>query len=207
MRNLGGIIVVDFIDMEKASHRREVERRMRKAMSLDRARHRVGPISKFGLCTITRQRMELPLRLIGFQKCSCCEGTGLQRSSESAAARFLRALEGAIAAGNVSAIAATAGTEVANRLNNRFRRRLAELESSAGVVIRVDADGGLAADEFRVTVERFVETKQPVEEEPEPIRSAGNGEKGTEAAPSDVPHRKRRRRRRKKTKKTVREDD
>ncbi|RME27629.1 MAG: Rne/Rng family ribonuclease, partial [Deltaproteobacteria bacterium] len=194
LRNLGGIIVIDFIDMEKASHRREVERRLRMAMSRDRARHRVGPISKFGLCTVTRQRLELPLRLIGFQKCSCCEGTGLQRSGESAAARLLREMDKALAEGNLSKMIVNAGTELANRLNNQFRKRLVEMEITKGVSIRIEADAALAADEFRISTERLPEEQRAFEEGAETPRRDDVEEQPNGNTSFDAQHRRKKRR-------------
>ena len=93
LRDLAGLIVIDFIDMEDARNNASVERRIKEAMKNDRARIQVGRISPFGLLELSRQRLRPSLMETNFEKCPHCTGTGMIRSIESAALYVLRAIE------------------------------------------------------------------------------------------------------------------
>ena len=96
LRDLGGILVVDFIDMMKAQSRRQVERALRTAMAVDRARTKLGRISQFGLLEMTRQRLGPGLSKMLFQNCPRCRGSGRMRTVESRVGGILRRLGSAL---------------------------------------------------------------------------------------------------------------
>ena len=93
LRDMAGLVVIDFIDMERASHIRKVEKAMKEALKNDRARIQVGRISAFGLMEMSRQRLRTGVLEASTQPCPHCDGTGLIRSVESAALQALRAIE------------------------------------------------------------------------------------------------------------------
>jgi len=210
LRNLGGIIVIDFIDMNKSSNRKEVERRLRRAMADDKARHRVGPISAFGLCTLTRQRLEQPLRLIGFNTCPRCQGIGLIRSSESLAIKVMRDLESHAARRRPGRVEIRANCDLANALQNRYRQQLAHLEREVGLRVEVFAEAGRDTSSYELQVHETpavgeaynegAESTDVVAEQPQPT---GNNQREQEPAGKKTSRRKRRRRRRKKSTPTL----
>jgi ribonuclease E len=137
LRDLGGVIVNDFIDMREERHRRGVERALRDAIKRDRARTKVLRISPFGLIEMTRQRIRPSLRRSIFEDCPCCHGVGLVKTAESMAIEVIRML---LTSGHqevVSRIQLEVHERVANYLNNRKRRDLSQIEESANVVINI----------------------------------------------------------------------
>src|SRR6185312_4490839 len=92
LRDLGGVIVNDFIDMQSESHRRKVEDALRDALRRDRARTKILRISPFGLIEMTRQRIRPSLRRSVYEDCPCCRGTGLVKTAESMAIEVMRTL-------------------------------------------------------------------------------------------------------------------
>ncbi|MBV5324287.1 MAG: ribonuclease E/G, partial [Rhodospirillaceae bacterium] len=93
LRDLGGLIVIDFIDMENPKHQREVENRLRDALHHDRARVQTGKISRFGLLEMSRQRLQPSLGETSYTPCPRCHGTGHIRGTESSALHILRILQ------------------------------------------------------------------------------------------------------------------
>ena len=138
LRDLGGVIVNDFIDMRDEKHRRNVENVLRKAMTRDRARHKVLRISQFGIIEMTRQRIQPSLKKRIFDECSHCRGTGYVKTHETMGIEVMRLLQ--LAAHKTPAITAvTVGVnvEVAFYLLNRKRREIAKLESDAGMEVQI----------------------------------------------------------------------
>jgi ribonuclease E len=137
LRDLGGVIVNDFIDMRKERHRRSVERALRDAVRRDRARTKILRTSPFGLIEMTRQRIRPSLKRSVFKECPFCDGTGLVKTAESMAIEVIRMLMLASHQPDTAKIMVTVSDEVATYLNNRKRRELAALEDQGQQVIQV----------------------------------------------------------------------
>jgi ribonuclease E len=137
LRDLGGVIVNDFIDMRHERHRRSVERALRDAVRRDRARTKILRISPFGLIEMTRQRIRPSLKRSVYKECPGCEGTGLVKTAESMAIEVIRALMLASQRPDTAKVMVTVCDEVATYLNNRKRRELARLEDEGNLVIQI----------------------------------------------------------------------
>ncbi len=143
LRDLAGLVVVDFIDMENNSNNRKVERSLKEALKHDRARIQVGRISSFGLLEMSRQRLRTGVLEASTQVCPMCEGSGLVRTDGSAALAALRLLEEESVRGRASHFRLRADRSVAVYMLNRKRAELAELEERYGVGIEVVPDDSL----------------------------------------------------------------
>ena len=128
LRDLAGLVVIDFIDMSEGRHQRAVEKRLRDALKADRARIQIGRISQFGLMELSRQRLRASLQELSSQVCPHCAGLGVVRSTESCALQTLRAIQEAGIRGDVGALLITAPAEVALYLLNQKREALSRLE-------------------------------------------------------------------------------
>jgi ribonuclease E len=137
LRDLGGVIVNDFIDMREERHCREVERTLRDAVDRDRARTKILKMSAFGIIEMTRQRIRPSLRRSVFEDCPSCHGTGHVKTAESVSIEVMRMLQLAANHPDVVRINLTVHSAVAAYLNNRKRRELAELEQHGQKVITV----------------------------------------------------------------------
>jgi ribonuclease E len=132
LRDLGGILVMDFIDMMRTSSRRHVERALRSELALDRARSKVGRISQFGLLELTRQRLGPGLQRLVFDPCPACRGSGHQRTATSKAQAILRRLGSALTQKGFTAVELRAHPETIDLLQTHFSSELAELEQVSG---------------------------------------------------------------------------
>jgi ribonuclease E len=137
LRDLGGVIVNDFIDMRKERHRRGVERALRDSVRRDRARTKILRTSPFGLVEMTRQRVRPSLKLSVFRDCPCCSGRAVVKSAESMAIDVVRMLILAAQQNNVARVTVTVHDEVATYLNNKKRRELARIEEDGGMAVQV----------------------------------------------------------------------
>jgi ribonuclease E len=142
LRDLGGVIVNDFIDMKKEAHRRVLERTLRDAVRRDRARTKILRTSPFGLIEMTRQRIRPSLKRSVFQECPCCHGGGVVKSPESMSLEVFRAVLLASQQSNIVKIKVTLADDVVEYLNNKKRLELATLERDGNVeiVVRAQAD-------------------------------------------------------------------
>src|SRR5947209_7676553 len=140
LRDMAGLIVIDFIDMEQSSHVRKVEKAMKEALRNDRARIQVGRISSFGLMEMSRQRLRTGVLEASTKPCPHCEGTGLMRTAASAGLSALRILEDEAARGRGERICLRAGREAAVYVLNKKRSELADIEQRYGVMIEVIID-------------------------------------------------------------------
>lgn len=139
LRDMGGVIVIDFIDMREEKHRRGVERALRNAMLRDRARSKVLRISPFGLIEMTRQRIRPSLRRSIYKDCPCCNGTGLVKTAESAAIEIMRALITAASRDEIEHLSVEVEHEVADYLSNRKRREINAIEDKCQLAISIRA--------------------------------------------------------------------
>ncbi|WP_079435611.1 Rne/Rng family ribonuclease [Zoogloea sp. LCSB751] len=128
LRDLGGLIVIDFIDMESQKNQREVENRLRDALRYDRARVQTGKISRFGLLELSRQRLRPALAETSYIPCPRCNGTGHTRSTESSALHILRILEEEAMKDNTGALHCQVPVDVATFLLNEKRDDIAKIE-------------------------------------------------------------------------------
>ena len=135
LRDLGGLIVIDFIDMENQKNQREVENRLRDALRFDRARVQMGKISRFGLMELSRQRLRPALAETSYIPCPRCTGTGHIRSAESAALHILRILEEEAMKENTAAVHVQVPVDVATFLLNEKRPDIQAIELRHKVTI------------------------------------------------------------------------
>ncbi len=205
LRDMAGLIVIDFIDMEQSSHVRKVEKAMKEALKNDRARIQVGRISSFGLMEMSRQRLRTGVLEASTKACPHCDGTGLMRTAASAGLSALRIIEDEAARGRGDRICLRAGKEAAVYVLNKKRAELADIEQRYGVWIEilidegfegarmtVDSSGGRPVapprteaapaeeeeEEEEETVEITLEgEEEEYEEEPREEREAGEGDR------------------------------
>ncbi|PSF05396.1 ribonuclease E [Marinobacter fuscus] len=137
LRDMGGLIVIDFIDMTPAKHQREVEQKMREALELDRARVQVGKISRFGLLEMSRQRLRPSLGETRSEVCPRCEGQGTIRGIESLALSIMRLIYEESSKEKTAEVRAMVPVSVATFLLNEKRKQLADIESRQGVDVIV----------------------------------------------------------------------
>ncbi len=137
LRDLGGVIVIDFIDMRLEKNRREVERAMATELKRDRARSRVLRMSRFGLMQITRQRVRQGTKLALYDRCPACAGSGLVRSVQSMVPHVMRQIRLALARKDVAAVEVATHPDVAEQLSNAKRQDLARLEDQARARVRL----------------------------------------------------------------------
>ncbi len=150
LRDLAGLIVIDFIDMEVQRNQGLVERRLKEAMKGDRARTQIGRISPFGLLELSRQRLRPSLLETSFEICSHCRGTGVRRSTESTALAVLRKIEEEGSKHRAAEISVAMPSVVAMYLANQKRRSLIEIEDRFELVVTIQVDETLIPPECRI---------------------------------------------------------
>ncbi len=150
LRDLGGVVVNDFIDMRKERHRRGVERALRDAVRRDRARTKILRTSPFGLIEMTRQRIRPSLKRSVYKDCPRCTGTGVVKTAESMAIEVVRKLLMVTSGKNVARVIVTVEEEVASYLNNKKRRELVQLEQDHNVEVQVVSKEGLSPEFLKI---------------------------------------------------------
>lgn len=140
LRDMAGLVVIDFIDMDRHGNVRKVERAMRDALKNDRARIQVGRISSFGLMEMSRQRLRTGVLEASTKICPHCDGTGLVRTASSSALSALRLIEEEAAKGKASVITLTASQEATIYVLNSKRQELADIEARYGVSVEIVPD-------------------------------------------------------------------
>ncbi|MBA3013832.1 MAG: Rne/Rng family ribonuclease [Proteobacteria bacterium] len=150
LRDLGGLIVVDFIDMRPLSNIKEVEKKVKSSMKRDKAKVDFTRISKFGLMEISRQRMGAPIQTGNYQPCEYCQGHGLVRSVETQALAFLRQIQTGVTRKNVATVQCLLPTEVGQYLLNKKRADLAEMEKDYRVSIVIETNAALKPAEAKI---------------------------------------------------------
>jgi len=189
LRDLAGLIVIDFIDMEEQKNDRSVEKRMKDNLRHDRARVQMGKISGFGLLELSRQRRRTGVLEGTSHVCEHCQGSGRVRSVESASLALLRALDEAAAKGKGHTIEASASTGVAIYLLNEKRDALAQLEANRRVRVRITAQEEFHAGDFEINVagEAFeTDFEEDAEAQRRPRRIEVEAEAEDEAAAADA---------------------
>lgn len=153
LRDLAGLIVIDFIDMDERKNNAAVEKRFKDKLKTDRARIQVGRISGFGLMEMSRQRLRPGMLEATTQMCSHCHGTGLLRSDDNVALSILRQLEEEGVRARSKEVLVRAPIAIANFLMNGKRENIAEIEARYGMSVRVECDPVLISPDF--VVEKF----------------------------------------------------
>jgi ribonuclease E len=151
LRDLGGLIVIDFIDMTPVRHQREVENRLKEAVKQDRARVQIGRISRFGLLEMSRQRLRPSLGESATHVCPRCHGRGTIRSTESSALSILRLIEEEAIKDNTSQIHAQVPISVATYLMNEKRESIRRIESRQGIHIYIIPNEHFETPHYEVT--------------------------------------------------------
>ena len=203
LRDMAGLVVIDFIDQEHHSNTRKVERAMKDALKSDRARIQVGRISSFGLMEMSRQRLRTGVLEATTRECPHCDGTGLVRTASSAGLSALRLIEEEAARGRGTRIRLAASTEAAVYLLNEKRNDLVEIEERYGVVIEVVPEGEDEGAKMSVSshgpkpkeLPRFETLAVEVDDDEEVIIEDDDNDEETEVQDDDRPQKKRRRRR------------
>jgi ribonuclease E len=154
LRDLAGLVVIDFIDMDENKNNRAVEKKMKEALKLDRARVQNNRISQFGLMEISRQRRRAGVLQATSAKCESCDGTGRRRSTSSAALQLLRAIEARAAGGGLRGMTVTAPTDVALYLLNSKRDSISAIEEEAGFTIAIKSSGAMIPGDFELDADK-----------------------------------------------------
>ncbi|MDA5555918.1 Rne/Rng family ribonuclease [Shimia sp. MMG029] len=170
LRDLAGLIVIDFIDMDERKNNTAVEKRLKDKLKTDRARIQVGRISGFGLLEMSRQRLRPGMIEATTQPCPHCHGTGLIRSDDNLALSILRQLEEEGTRGRSREVLVKAPVAIANYLMNQKREHIAQIEARYGLSVRVEGDPALVSPDF--TIEKFKTATRVVPEPSAPVVSA-----------------------------------
>ena len=150
LRDMGGLVVIDFIDMQSKSNQREVEKRMEKALSMDRARVQIGRISRFGLLEMSRQRLRPSLGETTFRVCPRCSGQGTIRGTKSLALSILRLVEEEAKKERSAEIRAITPVNVATYLLNEKRKTISQIESRNNTRVVVVPNADMETPHFEV---------------------------------------------------------
>ncbi len=186
LRDLAGLIVIDFIDMDESKNNRAVEKVLKDCLKDDRARVQMGKISAFGLMEISRQRRRMGVLEGSTHVCPTCAGAGRIRSTESAALEALRAVELEAVKGGPGAAILRLPQAVALYVLNCKRPFLQRLEETHGLQITVMLDDGLAADQAAIERTETREGGQPLQLEPPPAVIAVTGDEDDDLPPEDA---------------------
>ena len=212
LRDLAGLIVIDFIDMEERKNNSAVEKRFKDRLKTDRARIQVGRISGFGLLEMSRQRLRPGMLEASTQPCPSCHGTGLIRSDDSLGLTILRQIEEEGVRRRSKEVLVKAPVSIVNFLMNMKREHIAQIEARYGMAVRLEADPFLISPDFSIekfkTATRVVSDAAPVvsvdaslmEEIDEHFSEEEVTAEQTEEGEEDKPKRRRRRRRRRRGK-------
>ncbi len=192
LRDLAGLVVVDFIDMMDLKNRKQVERRLKEALSRDRARVQVGRISQFGLLEMSRQRLRPSFNEINAIECTHCVGTGYVKAPETLTLTLLRRLEQELVKNTPATCSVQVGSEVITHILNHKRDNLQSMETRYGLTIVFHADATLPRDKFNIVTQgksdkvKFAKEQDIEEDEVKPSAKPAH-KKGNrnENAPSD----------------------
>jgi len=196
-RDLGGLVVIDFIDMESSKNRREVEQRLKDAMVPDKAHFEMTPISKFGIVEMTRERMRPAYQESSHHKCELCGGTGVVKSDEMAAVAALREIHVLATKEGTSGMTCRLPIESMNYMINTWRPDIAATEQEYNVSITLIADAKLLPGQYKIEAARPDAPKEHYKEQhrehhkkeqkPAPQKHAPTAEHGKTEEPAEQP--------------------
>lgn len=200
LRDLGGLIVIDFIDMMEKKNVAEVEKAFKKALSLDRARIQLSRISKFGLLELSRQKKQPTIQEISYTTCPYCSGSGFRPSLEYAALSAFRKIESEAVKGNYSDLRVTLPHEIANYILNQKKAELLKMESAFGLALHIFGSGKMPWDklemQYTLKEKELPEPASPEEAAPEaPVETPSDTPAQENPAGGETPAAKKRRRR------------
>lgn len=186
LRNLAGLVVIDFIDMDEPANNHAVEKRMKEALKKDRSRIQVGKMSIFGLLELSRQRMHSAFWESNYQVCPYCHGKGITRTTESAGIYILRTIEEEGCKNRSSKITVFVPTDIAVYLLNQKRKNLVELENKYKMEIAICADNSVkCVSDCRIDrVKAVVKDEKPVVEDTN--KQESKKEDGKNIKPEDI---------------------
>jgi ribonuclease E len=147
---LGGLIVIDFIDMREPKHRAEVERTLRKHTKEDKARSKVGKISRFGLLEMSRQRIRPSIEFGSHLPCKYCQGKGLVPSADTLGIGFLRKLSLETLKEKANRVKGIVPVDVADYLLNKKRREIVDLEVRRDLSVEIEGDRSMMPGESKI---------------------------------------------------------
>ena len=196
LRDLAGLIVIDFIDMEDSKHNSAVEKCLKERLKGDRSKIQTGRITSFGLLEMSRQRLRPGLQELSSQPCPACNGAGLVRTEESIALEVLRQIEMKATGGTRGSIVATVPVGIANIILNRKRGTLAHIETAHSVSVLVEGHPGFAGR--NIEIRRVAEQLPATGDSQDTVISVETslqkeGSKSNTEQASEAPRRRRRR--------------
>ena len=202
LRDLAGLIVIDFIDMDERKNNISVEKRIKDRLKSDRARIQVGRISGFGLLEMSRQRLRPGMLEATTQSCPSCHGTGLIRSDDNLALSILRQIEEEGVRKRSEEVLVKCPVSIANFIMNQKRDYVASIESNYGLSVRVEADLNLVSPEYSIeklkSATRIVNESEPALVTADGLMEVSEEDVNEDLIDEDEKPKKRRRRRRKK---------
>jgi ribonuclease E len=170
LRDIGGIVVVDFIDMRASKNQRRVEKAVKDALKEDKARTNVGRISANGLLEINRQRIQQALQLRTHRTCPTCNGIGSLASEEMVSLSILRRIEARAATGSIQGVRISLHPELADALQNHYRRELAAIEEEFDIEVEIIASPALHRPEERIDWQKRERPARPAKSaKPAPV--------------------------------------
>ena len=161
LRDIGGLVVIDFIDMESSKNRREVEARLKSALTNDKAHTDITGISRFGMLEMTRERMRMTYHESTYKKCPACSGKGSIKTDEMLALSVMREIHAKAAVESTKAVICRMPVASANRLANDKRGELAGLEKEFKIKIEIVSDPALQPGQYEVDVEKEKPAPEP----------------------------------------------
>jgi len=177
LRDLGGLIAIDFIDMMDKKHIAEVEKAFKKALSIDKARIQLSKISKFGILELSRQKKQSTIQEISYTKCPYCKGSGLRPSLEAAALGAFRKIESEVVKGICSELKIILPHEIADYILNRKRSELLDLETEFEITLNIAGSAEIPWDKLEI--------QQKAKEH---VDAQGHHEEITETNTQETPH-------------------
>ncbi len=185
LRDLGGLIVIDFIDMFQKKNKALLEKQMKQVCKLDKARINLSRLSRFGLLEMSRQRLAPPVKEGFFMDCQNCRGTGHVKTDSSATLSVIRKIQEHLATGNVKLLQVKLSTQVANYLLNNKMKSLVELEEKNGVDIQFESKDDLSYENFTYTVverkkdeDKVIEQKSRIQRDSQATSETSEEDKG-----------------------------
>ena len=205
LRDLGGLIVIDFIDMMDKKHIAEVEKSFKTALSIDKARIQLSRISKFGILELSRQKKQSTIQEISYTKCPFCKGSGLRQSLEAAALGAFRKIESEAVKGIYSELKIILPHEIADYILNRKRSELLDLESEFDIALNIAGSAEIPWDKVeirQIAREHVDDQDHPEETKDAEVQEASKSNVEEKVSANGEKHTKKKNRRRPRHKKT-----
>lgn len=187
MRDLAGLVAIDFIDMRKESHIKAIQDRLVDHLKQDKARMEVGKINRFGVLVMTRQRIRPSLQHVNHENCPTCQGTGKVKTIEALVLSVVRRIKAIVARGDVKEVRVTLHPNIATAVLNDKRHDLAEVEERGDVKVVIRPDWDAAYGEMSAEIERADEEKEKPAHAPKAERRERHSEEETVVLGGDSP--------------------